>query len=69
MVEAAIASFVIRFTQEHENESKNDAWRGHIRHVQSKEQINFTHIQEALDFMSQVVELGGTQINLIRNLK
>ena len=69
MVETAIASFLIRFTQDYEIESQNHAWRGYIRHVQSKDQVNFTYIQEALDFMSQVVDLDGAEVNLIRNLK
>jgi len=69
MVQAVIASFVIRFTQEHENESENHAWRGYIRHVQSKiKLVNVTHFQESLGNMLHVVELDDTQGDLIRNI-
>jgi hypothetical protein len=33
-------------------------WHGFIRHVQSKEEIRFTHIEEALRFVANYVELS-----------
>ena len=46
--EATIASFILRFTQEHSPEASPliDRWRGVIRHVQSNQQADFTRMEE-----------------------
>lgn len=60
MPEATIASFVLRFTQEYTPEAKLPcaAWRGIIRHVQSNEEIRFTHIEKALAFVARYVDIS-----------
>lgn len=63
MSEATIASFILRFTQEHIPGAKPscNAWRGVIRHVQTNEEIHFTRVENALGFISGYVDItaGG----------
>jgi hypothetical protein len=60
MPDAAIASFILRFTQEGTSDTQlsDDAWRGVIRHVQSNEQVRFTQIEEALTFIAHYVDIA-----------
>ena len=53
-----IASFIVRFTRETDERDRRDgvAWRGVIRHVQSKEQVRFVRIEDALAFMARYVD-------------
>ncbi len=51
-----IASFILRFTQESGSSSPRP-WYGVIRHVQSKEEIRFLRIEEALEFIARYVDL------------
>jgi hypothetical protein len=59
-VEAAIASFILRFTQEHPDDdgTSEEGWRGVIRHVQSRQQTGFTRMEDALSFISRYVSIG-----------
>jgi hypothetical protein len=59
MPEATIASFILRFTKEHAMQGDRVAfpWRGVIRHVQTSEEIRFTRIDDALDFVSHFVDI------------
>jgi len=59
--EAMIASFVLRFTQEQapdEAQAPSATWRGVIRHVQSNEEIHFTHMENALAFIARYVDIS-----------
>jgi hypothetical protein len=53
-----ITSFVIRFVQETPDETR--LYRGNIRHVQSNQELNFTHWPEAVAFIEQFVPLQST---------
>lgn len=57
MSETAVISFVIRFKQEQANTPIVLPWHGSIRHVQTSEEIHFVNIYDALDFMSQFVDI------------
>lgn len=59
MLETDVDSFIVRFVQEKSPRNGPPAapWYGVIRHVQSKEQIRFTQIEDALQFVSNYVEL------------
>ena len=59
MPEATIASFILRFTQEHTPDApaSHTSWRGVIRHIQTKEEIRFTRMESALDFMARYVDV------------
>ncbi len=59
MPEATIASFILRFTQEHAPETGVPAgpWRGVIRHVQTSEEIRFVQMEDALAFVARYVDL------------
>ncbi|MEZ4660943.1 MAG: hypothetical protein R2911_25620 [Caldilineaceae bacterium] len=51
-----IASFVMRFTQDLWDDVPGEPrveWRGHIRHVQSGEEHNFTDFTDAMAFIQQ----------------
>ncbi|MEZ4709164.1 MAG: hypothetical protein R3A44_18295 [Caldilineaceae bacterium] len=51
-----IASFVVRFTQDLWDDVPGEPrveWRGHIRHVQSGEEHNFTDFTDAMAFIQQ----------------
>jgi len=66
MLETDVDSFIVRFVQEKSRSSGPTAaaWHGVIRHVQSKEEIRFTHIEDALRFVANYVELAeDTQPN------
>ena len=60
-----ISSFVLRFVQEEpENSGPQPNCRGSIRHIQTDQEISFTHWTDALNFMSQFVPgevLGFTE--------
>lgn len=62
MVETAVNSFILRFVQESPaaNAPTGDQWHGTIRHVQTNEQVRFTHIEDALNFIAHYVELTRT---------
>ena len=60
MLETGVDSFIVRFVQE-KGQSDGPAaapWHGVIRHVQSKEEMRFTHIEDALRFVANYVELA-----------
>ncbi len=61
MSETTIASFVLRFTREHDaGDSPGGAgWRGVIRHVQIGEEIHFTRMDDALAFITRYVDING----------
>ena len=65
MPEATIASFILRFTQEHDSEAEPSgvAWRGVIRHVQTNEQIRFIQIEDALAFVARYVDIKSETMN------
>ncbi|HET90731.1 MAG TPA: hypothetical protein ENN99_08350 [Chloroflexi bacterium] len=59
MAEATIASFILRFTQEHaEGAERPAAWRGVIRHVQTHEEAHFTQLEHALAFIARYVAIA-----------
>ena len=60
MLETDVDSFIMRFVQEksHSDGPAASSWYGVIRHVQSKEEIRFTHIEDALRFVANYVELA-----------
>ncbi|HSM55824.1 MAG TPA: hypothetical protein VK879_06675 [Candidatus Sulfomarinibacteraceae bacterium] len=72
MSETRIASFVVRFIQETAAELADPAdagggrlaadWRGVIRHVQSRQELRFTELKEALDFMDRYVALTDPEV-------
>lgn len=64
MSETAVTSFVIRFIQEQGVDLPPTAWRGLIRHVQTSEETNFTHIAEALTFMARYVKIDDCEVQM-----
>jgi len=60
MPEATIASFILRFTQEHSSKADPPcaAWRGVIRHVQTNKEIRFTQVESALAFVARYVDIS-----------
>ncbi len=68
MLETDVDSFILRFVQvrfaEEERQDKSPTaapWHGVIRHVQSKEEIRFTQIEDALRFVANYVELAADE--------
>ena len=61
MLETNVDSFIVRFVQEQSRSTDQVTvtWHGVIRHVQSKEEIRFTRIEDALHFVSNYVEIIG----------
>lgn len=59
MSESQISSFILRFIQESDTNTAPvpRPWRAMIRHVQSDEQLHFTHLDEALAFIGRYVDL------------
>ena len=59
MSETSVVSFIVRFIQEETDEPQPTPhpWRGLIRHVQTDQERRFTHIEEALQFMGQFVDI------------
>lgn len=59
MLETSVNSFILRFVQGQPSENSQDVltWHGVIRHVQSKQEIRFTHIEEALNFVASYVDI------------
>ena len=52
-----VASFLIRFIQNHSNTDNNHTYRGIIQHIQTEKEIFFTCWGEAETFIQQVVPL------------
>ena len=50
-------SFVTRIWLERASNGEQ-VWRGHIRHVQSPEELYFEHLREMLDFMEHTSGLS-----------
>ncbi|MDX1615022.1 MAG: hypothetical protein R3300_11985 [Candidatus Promineifilaceae bacterium] len=63
MTETTVNSFVVRFVQEAALPPEQDpaAWRGVIRHVQSKTELHFTNFHDAVTFMSRFLEFKEEQ--------
>ena len=69
-----ISSFVLRFVQEESAEQADQAnYRGSIRHIQTDQEISFTHWRDAIDFIGrfipgEVLDLSkpATQLNQAR---
>lgn len=57
MTETRIVSFIVRFVQPESGE-RATPWHGVVRHVQSREEMRFTRVEEALQFMGRYVPLG-----------
>jgi hypothetical protein len=51
-------SFVARIWLEH-GDSGDTTWRGHIRHVQGKEEAYFQNLMEMREFLAQVSGMTG----------
>ena len=51
MPKTQVSSFVFRFVQE----QPRAGWRGLVRHVQSNEELRFSRIEDALDFLARYV--------------
>ena len=61
MLETNVDSFIVRFVQE-QSQSNGPAamtWHGVIRHVQSKEEIRFTRMEDALHFVANYVDIAA----------
>ncbi|NLF63462.1 MAG: hypothetical protein GX579_02555 [Chloroflexi bacterium] len=56
MTETRIVSFIVRFVQP-ESGDRTALWHGVVRHVQSREEVRFTRVEEALQFMSRYVPM------------
>ncbi|MDX1662513.1 MAG: hypothetical protein R3272_01890 [Candidatus Promineifilaceae bacterium] len=56
MAETQIVSFVLRFLQEQQVDG-GAPWRGVIRHVQSREELHFGTMEEAMQFIGGYVAL------------
>ncbi len=56
MTETRIVSFIVRFVQP-ESGYQAAPWHGVVRHVQSREEMRFTRVAEALQFMSRYVPM------------
>jgi hypothetical protein len=54
MLETDVDSFIVRFVQEKSQSNGPTAapWHGVIRHMQSKDEIRFTRIENALRFVA-----------------
>jgi hypothetical protein len=53
-----VTSFILRFVQDKtEIETASPQYRGSIQHIQSDEEIQFTHWEDAVDFISQFVSI------------
>ncbi len=61
-----IASFILRFTQESGPSPSSRPWYGVIRHVQSKEEVHFVHVEEALEFIARYVDIAPEGETLVR---
>lgn len=77
MSETRVVSFVLRFVQRQAAEEKVPAgltvsavgesgplapgWHGVVRHVQSREELRFTHVNEALAFIDRYVALQAEE--------
>jgi hypothetical protein len=61
MNETKIVSFVVRFLEEESAPAAPRTWRGVIRHVQSREEVGFLSIEEALAFMARYVSLEANE--------
>lgn len=69
--ETNLDSFVLRFVRETKpGEEQHRAsvqarhtWRGSIRHVQSNQERHFTHWDDALEFISEFVNLREDKID------
>ena len=61
MSETTIASFVLRFTREHDagDPPSGSGWRGVIRHVQIGQEIHFTRMEDALAFLARYVDIDS----------
>jgi len=61
MSETTIASFVLRFTREHDagDPPSGSGWRGVIRHVQIGQEIHFTRMDDALAFITRYVDIDS----------
>ena len=61
MLETNVDSFIVRFVQEKSRSSGPTAtpWHGFIRHVQSKEEIRFTRMEDALHFVANYVDIAA----------
>lgn len=62
MTETRVFSFIVRFVQPESGEQALP-WHGVVRHVQSREEMRFTRVEEALQFMSRYVPLGEDEAN------
>ena len=53
-----ISSFVLRFVQdEPDKPMAQPAYRGSIQHVQTNQELSFTHWEDAILFMAQFIPL------------
>ena len=51
-----ISSFVLRFVQEKPAKSTDPSiFRGSIRHIQTDQEVSFTHWYDAVEFMSRFI--------------
>jgi len=53
-----VTSFILRFVQEKPDAGQDSSsYRGTIRHIQSDEEVQFTHWEDAVNFIQQFVSI------------
>jgi hypothetical protein len=63
-----IVSFVIRFVQDQTKANREPVpFRGAIRHIQTDQEVQFTHWEDAEDFIRQFVSIDLTPEKVERN--
>ena len=55
-----LQSFVARIWLERTDE-ENPRWRGHIQHIQGREETYFQDLEEMSEFMEQFSDFAGTE--------
>ena len=57
-IKPLVASFILRFVQDQPGEGTTvRPCRGAIRHIQSDEDVQFTHWEDAVEFIQQFVSI------------
>ncbi len=63
-----IVSFVIRFVQDQNKGTEESVpYRGAIRHIQTDQEFQFTHWEDAVHFIQQFVSIDQASKKLGRN--
>jgi len=64
-----VTSFILRFVQDQPPDTNTQRYRGAIRHIQTDREVQFTHWEDAENFIRNFISIDQIQSNTKSNIQ